>query len=799
MKRRRQSREQSLSSSHDSVPTKKRQEYMSHVEVPHRPSSTDVPYFNTPDKVAIATPKSGTMDSNLEAGVASRKASQPSQPRRPLRFAPNLDLEKLSETIQTQFNLEILLKHRELRLIDQEIAKCQVALEQLRRCLVIPYPSQSTAIEDMQNVASGMGEALSSDTQSAPPTDLAPWGVTEGPYSRHYSQWLLPDPKFDGGFISTTTTSYPPAILKPIDKGTRGSKTAKATTSLPVRSSRGSTTRLQALPAGYPEPKHDKGPMIVKRSTDGAMVKLVCLDCRREDFNSTQGFINHCRIAHSRGFASHDAAAIACGEEVELNEVGLVKSDTSAVSNAGLVHPLIRSIHLIDQRRAAQPIPSNKRKRDTKSNTAIISTPRLQKSSQDLQHRSQALNTSSPFIPSINTPYLSNLFALSGRGGDLDSLVRDVTTKERILESSPSSNEDEVIGNDYEDVDMTDPGTDGEQTVPNPTLQTPKTQSHTKPAHLRAGRTIFRATMSPAPPSRPPSRKALDRHTNTNTITPIPGARGGNRTSRQKPPHLEPISSSISTSAIQDYAHSPSSPNHRPLIQSDSHMSDLNPTIIMLDSSPNTDLSPATVESHQPPAPSLTSDSENDVADESSESDALSSEPADEDDGGKPPRVGGNDDSGGEVDVDMDIDIGVGVETANDDDDEDDDDDDDDDDDGAATDRHNDVHPDPSLPSTRSSSTTTKTSAIKNKKVVVSKRAGILRTPSTRARSATESDAQVAVDKPGDNEADEHADAEDELGETRARGKGSTRGRGRRVSFREPGKKKGGRGKKGGR
>lgn len=50
--------------------------------------------------------------------------------------------------------------------------------------------------------------------------------------------------------------------------------------------------------------------------------RLECLDCKRSDFSSAQGFINHCRIAHQREYASHEAAAFACGQTVEETDEG---------------------------------------------------------------------------------------------------------------------------------------------------------------------------------------------------------------------------------------------------------------------------------------------------------------------------------------------------------------------------------------------------------------------------------------------------------------------------------------------
>src|SRR4051812_5648940 len=41
--------------------------------------------------------------------------------------------------------------------------------------------------------------------------------------------------------------------------------------------------------------------------------RLQCIDCGRSNFGSAQGFINHCRLAHGRDFATHDLAADECG------------------------------------------------------------------------------------------------------------------------------------------------------------------------------------------------------------------------------------------------------------------------------------------------------------------------------------------------------------------------------------------------------------------------------------------------------------------------------------------------------
>lgn len=58
------------------------------------------------------------------------------------------------------------------------------------------------------------------------------------------------------------------------------------------------------------------------RMSDGKMIKLVCLDCRRSNFYNAEGFINHCDIAHSRQFLSLKAAIEAYGEEVDMDMEG---------------------------------------------------------------------------------------------------------------------------------------------------------------------------------------------------------------------------------------------------------------------------------------------------------------------------------------------------------------------------------------------------------------------------------------------------------------------------------------------
>lgn len=355
-------------------------------------------------------------------------------------------LDVLKQTIDYEFSLELLLKHRELRLIDQEIAKCQIALEQLRRCQVIPYPAMSSELEDLNAVASGSGSAL----QNTVPHP-SPWGIMEGPYTRHYARWLLSDAAFDPSIVDPNSIQTGKVVS---ERTTRGSMSEKSHSIASGRTHRGSSnSRLQALSHGYPEPKEEKGPLILKRAADGRMVKLVCTDCRRENFNSAQGFINHCRIAHNRGYSSHEAAALACGVEVENDNNsmrGNIESPAATGAKPGLVHPLIRSptkspsvlwnLPLSAPMRKDLGVPQSKADGSVESLTATADTSnsRAERSAGN-SHRS----ASGPFIPSRQTPHLSAFFAKIGHGGNLDEMVDQAKSRINTVQLDPLSEDDE--------------------------------------------------------------------------------------------------------------------------------------------------------------------------------------------------------------------------------------------------------------------------------------------------------------------------------------------------------------------
>ena len=486
------------------------------------------------------------------------QATVPPSPSTPVASRPKaIDTDKLRETLEAQLSLEVLLKHNELRLIDQEIAKSQVALEQLRRCSEIPYPGSQVAGVST-SLSNGTGMAVCPPGNGPVPSSPAPWGVTDGPYSRHYAKWLLPDPRFDGGQLEDVSSPWSaapmPGMTAPTGlpnvegrstRGNPGDNGALASTARPQRGS-ASGSKLQALPSGYAAPKERAGPMIIRRKSDGVSVKLICLDCRRDNFSSTQGFINHCRIAHNRNFASHDAAAVASGEPVELDEAGAVvggsKTETSSSPPAapGYVHPLVRSAHVIEPSQTPAATAATPRQRSS----SMVETPR--NPSTHKRNMSETINNTS-FLASPATPHLSSLMKHQGAGVDLGQLVGEAKATVD-LEAYSSADED-----DGSEDDSAPPATDANAGT-----------------EVRASRQPMRTVGSAATASQQPSTRTGRKPPSLESLTPV----------RPGPSYISP------------YGPTPTTDEH----------------VDGMDLSAN--LSPHTVESNQ--APSLVSDDDDD-------------------------------------------------------------------------------------------------------------------------------------------------------------------------------------------
>ncbi|KAJ5689692.1 hypothetical protein N7462_004084 [Penicillium macrosclerotiorum] len=540
----------------------------------------------TPVTPVALAPTVAPAPESVVSPVATAPAPAPA-PAPPAKATP--DINRLRDTITAQLSLEVLLKHNELRLIDQEIAKCQVALEQLRRCAEIPYPGSAVAGVSA-NMSAGTGPSVLPPGNGPAPVSPAPWGVTEGPYSRHYARWLLPDPRFDGGEMESGFSS---ATGLPLAEGrsTRGNPVDFSVLA-GKRTSRGNLgSKLQSLPSGYPVVKEKSGPMLIRRKSDQVLVKLICLDCRRDNFSSTQGFINHCRIAHNRNFASHDAAAMASGEPVEVDDAGAVvgtitstsrsESTPGSVSTPGAVHPLIRA-PLLPPPSNGLPTPSKDavtpRKPSQTPQPMAAATPpaTVQHHQEPCRRPVSAKPAPNPsFLASPATPHLSALMRERGLGLNMTKLVEEVKTPVDLS-------------------GLSDDESDGDES------SRPSMEASQEPSQSGAARQPMRMPTVQAAMQRSESRKGLDRGHDLPDLTP----------SRQPPHHPQ---SFLDLASLSGTAH--------PLSGAISREGD------GLDHSAN--LSPHTIESNQ--APSLVSDDEDDY-EAASDSDSPSSSEAGEQD-----------------------------------------------------------------------------------------------------------------------------------------------------------------------
>lgn len=496
------------------------------------------------------------------------------------------DLALAREVIESQFNLEILMKHNELRLINQELAKCQTALEQLRRCHLIPYPTTQQTPESMQNVSTGAGPSLKQGDNV--PAWAPPYGVTDGPYTRHYAKWLIPDPMFDG--VQDQWYHDPSRASKSVPEGrsTRNSFAEIHSSSSKSRLQRGSASqKLQALSNGYPVAKEKAGPCVLKRAEDGQMVKLVCNDCQRENFSSTQGFINHCRIAHRKEYKSHEEAAIACGQPIDLDETGgIVGEEKTAAPSNGLVHPLVRNaptdrqayVDLLSRIDASMKLFKEGKLPGIKS---IPGIPPVKADSQ-----TPTADTAQSLVPSPDTPFLSRFMENRGIGGNLAEIVGEAKQHVDFDAYSPDSESE-----------------DGES----------------RPGPGLGG--FDGIADSPLPPMRMPARTAM-------THTPgRPGSSKGVDAQNARTPGISPRLSYatpiINTAPVEHHSQASSLGGHHGLFDhrdADGDLEMLTPSLV--------DLSPNTVASNN--APSLVSDDgEYDEGDD----DAESSTSEDEDEG----------------------------------------------------------------------------------------------------------------------------------------------------------------------
>lgn len=196
--------------------------------------------------------------------------------------------QELLDLIKNQFDLEILLKHHELNVIEDEVAKIHVLMIQMKR-----------------NSANPLIPALNEPVH----------------FTQIYSKYLQNSPEEQGTSPSTVVSSEPaetsPGYQLPLtrSKSTTNDNPRSSDNCEKNKSNNDSDLKIQSL----------EKPQCLIRRCDGVIVRLICPECKRENFFSPQGFINHCRISHSLEFTSHDAAAVKCGVEIDAqDELGML-------------------------------------------------------------------------------------------------------------------------------------------------------------------------------------------------------------------------------------------------------------------------------------------------------------------------------------------------------------------------------------------------------------------------------------------------------------------------------------------
>jgi ADA HAT complex component 1 len=393
--------------------------------------------------------------------VGSFAESKP-KPRPAHKPTMKIDTDTLRAIVEMEINNAILQKHNELRLIDQEIAKVQVAMEQIRRCEIIPRPAQQIPSAALM---SHSGPALLPAKGLSIPESPAPWGVTDGPYTRHYAAWLLPSARFDAQspVAQTAVSSAFPSPFGRESRATRGLALEPVSTPF-GRPSRTGTGRVRAANAHDPSsPLAPRDPLVIKRQKDGLFVKLYCANCNpeRSDFANVQGFLNHCRISHKLDFKSHEAAAIECGRPVDSGSYfpsqPEPQAQTPAPQQQQQPQPTSQPQQPMSAREVRTPFSAGFSFPPAElKNTAVHSLNKAGVKSREGKIIARSYSTPEPksvepapadsFVPANDIPFLSTLLSKRGFAGNMSHIVTEAKLKVDLSEYSDESDAEAVEG-----------------------------------------------------------------------------------------------------------------------------------------------------------------------------------------------------------------------------------------------------------------------------------------------------------------------------------------------------------------
>lgn len=281
---------------------------------------------------SIAPPISPTFSESLEASsMAVLKSDDTDEEDEQSEADPVLD--KMRHQLAFHLNQQILVKHRELRMLQAEMAKCDISLEQMRRCHHNPYPGYAKChvnVLDRKPVSrvgaenridyvrdSEDGPLVETENGYVIPHYMSGIQAPHGAYMAHYQRWLLPDESRE-----PVVSAIPAPVAAPITG--RQTRNSKASGISPVE-----------IPAPVPDAPINRGHPLVLTNSQGEWVKLSCAcEHRGHHLKNIQGFINHCRILHGQSgkfpewdFKTHKAAADYCGDAEAVEDGDIPPTD----------------------------------------------------------------------------------------------------------------------------------------------------------------------------------------------------------------------------------------------------------------------------------------------------------------------------------------------------------------------------------------------------------------------------------------------------------------------------------------
>ncbi|KAI9361671.1 hypothetical protein DFJ73DRAFT_793253 [Zopfochytrium polystomum] len=223
-------------------------------------------------------------------------------------------LDRISHIIRTQFDFEILLKRREIQSIRDEISKGEDAMNLIRSAVASLAASSSPATQAGAGTGPGDGGAFAGNAQAVGSRTRRSTGAAGGRQSGAHSASAIVTTLAPTTVTLESGTAGPPArALASQSSGTANDAARAVAAAPPVEA-------IPALPPHLETPvgrrSGSNGKDLFAQREDGVTVKVICPSCRRSDFASLQGFINHCRNKHQIELTGHLQAVRMCGVEV---------------------------------------------------------------------------------------------------------------------------------------------------------------------------------------------------------------------------------------------------------------------------------------------------------------------------------------------------------------------------------------------------------------------------------------------------------------------------------------------------